>query len=61
MTHPLIAAAVKAASDKQDEIRLSAEGLARLLQEVHGWEFRIQIEHDVAFVMIAQRLSPRAR
>lgn len=35
--------------------RLLAEALCEKMQEIHGGNWRVQIDHDAEFVMVARR------
>ncbi len=37
--------------------RILAENLRHVMQEIHGGEWRIQIDHDVELLMIVPRLD----
>lgn len=42
-----------------ETINIAAAGLARMMQAAHGGDWRVQIEHDAEFVMIARRADRR--
>lgn len=53
--HPDLIKATLAASAAQAEVCAAAEYLADAMRRIHGGSWRIQIDHEVRFVMIVDR------
>lgn len=59
MTHPLILVAAAEAPAKMKRVERVAEMLTKLMQDIHGGGWRIQIDHEVRLIVIAEK-SERA-
>lgn len=55
MMHSLILAAAGEAPAKMKRVERVAEVLTKLMQEIHGGGWRIQIDHEVRLIVIAEK------
>ncbi len=53
--HPMIATAAANAGIRMAQIEAVANHLADLMRQAHGGRWRVQIEHEHGFVMVAER------
>lgn len=62
--HPAIVKATISAAAAEAEARAAAEYLAEVMQSIHGGSWRIDIDHEVRFIMIRdlrddRRVTPK--
>jgi hypothetical protein len=54
MTHPIVTTATVAAAAAVAEVQTAADLLAEAMRKIHGGSWRVQVEHESTFVMVAQ-------
>lgn len=55
--HPMIASQVANAGIRLIQIEAVAKHLSDLMKDVHGGEWRVQIEHQHNFIMVAGKFK----
>ncbi len=55
----LMARAVEASDDHRNTVSVLARTLVKAMEEMHGGDFRLQIDHEAGLIVIAQRRTRR--